>query len=294
MVTQTVAELKVKNQASMNSLKRFWWRYKRNKAGVVGMIGVIIIVFIAIFAPLLSKYSPLQNNFEINLGLSFAHPFGTDDLGRDLFARTLFGTRVSLTVGILASLTSALIGIIVGAVAGYIGGLTDSVLMKVTEFFQMIPQFFLAIVIASFFGPSFIGIIIVIGALSWPSTARLVRAEFLSLKEQEFVLAAKSVGCRPAMIIFDEILPSAMPQVIVNTSLRTASAILIEASLNFFGLGDPTRISWGKMLYDAQSLIRVAPWASIFPGLAILVTVLSINLLGDGLNDALNPKFRER
>ncbi len=272
----------------------FWRRYKKNKAGVLGLVGLILIILVAIFAPLLTSIDPLDNSYSINLAPNSVNIFGTDDIGRDVFSRTLYGAQMSLLVGILASIVSTVVGIIIGAFAGYVGGAADTALMKITEFFQIIPQFFLAIMIAAFFGPSFYGIILVIGLLGWPSTARLVRAEFLTLKSQEFVLAARATGCSTMRIIFSEILPGAIPQVIVNASLRMASAILMEASLNFFGLGDPSAISWGKMLNDSKSLLRSAPWTSIYPGIAILLTVLCINLVGDALNDALNPKLRER
>lgn len=272
----------------------FWLRYRRNKAGVLGAIGLVLIILVSVFASLITDIKPLSNQFSINQPPNAVNWFGTDDLGRDVFSRTLYGGRMSLIVGVLASLVSTAVGILIGAVAGYMGKGVDLVLMKFTELFQVIPQFFLAIMVAAFFGPSFYGIILIIGLLGWPSTARLVRAEFLTLKSQEFVTAARSIGCRNGKIIFSEILPGAMPQVIVNASLRMASAILMEASLNFFGLGDPSTISWGKMLNDSKSLLRNAPWTSIFPGIAILLTVLCINLVGDALNDALNPKLRER
>lgn len=286
--------MNVKGNKELRRKSKFWAVFKKNTAGVVGLVCAIIIVLIAIFAPQISRYSPWDNTFATNLAPCAEHWFGTDDLGRDIYARTIYGTRVSIIVGLLASLTSAVIGTIVGAVAGYFGKKLSFVLMKITEFFQIIPPFFLAVLIATLFTPGLLGIVLIIGGLSWPSTARLVRAEFLSLREQEFVTAARSLGCRKISIVFKEILPNAMPQVIVNTSLQAASAILSEATLNFFGLGDPTMVSWGKMLYDAQGLLRISPWASIYPGIAILITVLSMNLLGDGLNDALNPKLRKR
>jgi len=289
-----IMHLKTNMNLTLGSIRRFWQRYKRNKAGLIGLGLFTILVFIAIFTPIISPFDPLDNTFETNLPPNNVNYFGTDDLGRDVFSRTVQGAGVSLIVGAFASFTSTLIGIFIGGFAGYIGKGVDLVLMKITELFQVLPQFFVAILIASFFGPGFWGIILVISLLSWPKTARLVRAEFLSLKEQEFVSAAKTVGCNRFTIIFNEILPSAMPEVIVNGSLIMATAILMQASLSFFGLGDPSKISWGKMLSDSQGLLRSAPWASIFPGIAILLTVLSINLIGDALNDAINPKFRER
>ena len=189
--------------------KMFWRRYCRNKAGIVGIVGLTLIVVVTLCAPLITDIKPLSNEFSIRLAPNAVNPFGTDDLGRDVFSRTLYGGQVSLLVGVLASLVSTVVGILIGAVSGYMGKKVDMMLMKFTEFFQVIPQFFLAIMIAAFFGPSFYGIILVIGLLGWPSTARLVRAEFLTLKSQEFVTAARSIGCKKSRIIFSEILPYA-------------------------------------------------------------------------------------
>ena len=225
---------------------------------------------------------------------NFLNLCGTDELGRDVFSRIIYGARVSLIVGIAASLLSTVIGVIVGCIAGYSSKPVSMALMKVTEIFQMMPMFFVGILLSSIFGPSLLLIVMVIGLMGWPSCARVVRGEFLSLREKEFVLAARSVGCKKMTIIFREIMPGVMPQIIVNASMRMASAIMMEATLNFFGCGDPTSVSWGKLLNDSRNYLRAAPWMSIAPGIAVLITVLSINLLGDGLNDALNPKFRER
>lgn len=289
-------KVKIKEKYALRAklLHKFWRRYKMNKAGVLGLIILTFIVFMALFSNVIAPFDPMDNSFGLKLAPNSVNWFGTDQLGRDIFSRVIYGARISLTVGFCASLASTILGVIVGSIAGYFGKTTDIVFMKITEAFQVFPQFFVAILFAAFFGSSIWMVILIIGLLSWPSCARIVRGEFLSLKEQEFVCAAKSTGTREHTIIFYEILPSAMPQVIVNASLRMATAILTEAALNFFGCGDPTGISWGKMLNDAQGYLRIAPWTSIFPGVAILFTVLSINLVGDALNDALNPKFRER
>jgi peptide/nickel transport system permease protein len=200
------------------------------------------------------------------------------------------GAQVSLLVGVAAAAFSALIGIVVGALSGFAGGRIDEFFMRAAEAFQVVPQFFLAILIVALFGPSLFKIVLVIGILSWPSTARIVRAEFLTLRGQDFVAAARLAGASRASLIFSEILPNALPPVIVNASLQIAGAILTESNLSFLGLGDPDKVSWGQLLFGAQPFLNHAPWMAVFPGLAILITALGFNLLGDGLNDLLDPR----
>jgi peptide/nickel transport system permease protein len=219
---------------------------------------------------------------------------GTDDLGRDVFSGFMLGAKLSLLVGFLAAITSTIIGIIVGSIAGYCGGRIDNVMMRFTDVFMTIPQFVFALVIAALFGGSLWNVIWVIGVLYWPSTARLIRAEFLSLKEYEFVKAARALGMRDMEIIFGEILPNAISPAIVNASLSVASAILVEAGLSFLGLGDMTLRSWGAMLHDAQTFMREAWWMAVFPGLGIFFATWGFNSVGEGLNAALNPRLRER
>ena len=272
----------------------FWRRYRRNRAAVIGLATTCFFVAIAFAAPLISPFDPLRM-----IGRPFetpndAHPMGTDDLGRDIFAGVLYGSRISLLVGFLAAATSTAIGIFIGGLSGYYGGHIDDILMRITELFLVIPMFFLALIMVALFGANMWNIILVIGVLTWPATARLARAEFLSLKEREFTDAARALGASDRNLIFDEILPNAIPPVIVNGSLMVARAILTEAGLSFLGLGDPTVASWGIMLNNAQRFIRQAWWMAIFPGLSIFLVVLGLNLVGDGLNDALNPRLRER
>lgn len=276
------------------SFRKFCRRFRKNKGSVAGLAVLSLIILIAVLAPLIAPYGPFFNRFTPKSGPDAVNWLGTDELGRDVLSRIIYGSRVSLLVGLAASMLATVIGVIVGCVAGYANRSVSTLLLKTTETFQMLPMFFVAILLSAAFGPSLGLVVGVVGFMSWPSCARIVRGEFLSLREKEFVTAARSIGCRNMSIMFQEIFPSVMPQVIVNASMRMATAIMLEATLNFFGCGDPLRVSWGKMLNDSRTYLRSAPWASIFPGIAILITVLSINLVGDGLNDALNPKFRER
>lgn len=268
-----------------------WRLFSRRTSSVVGLCAVIIVVFAAVFASMIAPYGRLD------MGLSFQPPsgdhlLGTDSLGSDVFSNILYGAQTSLLVGFCAVLTSSVIGILVGAVSGYYGGSVDNILMRITELFQMVPQFFLAIIIIALFGSSIWNVIFVIGILTWPSTARLLRAEFLALKQREFIEAGRSLGMTDFDLITREILPNALPPVIVNASLQISGAILLETSLSFLGLGDPNVMSWGMMLNSAQEYFNRAWWMAAFPGLAIFITTLGLNLVGDGLNDALNPRLR--
>jgi len=269
-------------------------RFVRNRAAVAGSVLLASLVAAALLAGVLGSGSPRTLGAEPLARPSPRHPFGTDDLGRDIWTGVLFGARVSLTVGVLAATTSALIGTAIGSIAGYYGGGVDNVLMRGTEFFLVIPSFLLALILVAVSGPSIWNVILTIGLLGWPSTARLIRAEFLSLKQREFVMAAHAVGAGTARIVFRQILPNAAPPAVVMTSLGVASAILVEAGLSFLGLGDPNLFSWGLMLRNSREFLRIAWWMPTFPGLAIFLTVLSVNLVGDGLNDALNPRLTHR
>ena len=268
-------------------------RFKRNPAADTGALILLALIVAAALAGPLGGAPPQSMAASPLSPPGPGHPFGTDDLGRDIWSGVLYGARVSLLVGILAALTSGVLGVLVGATAGYYGGGVDELLMRITEFFLVIPAFLLAMVLVAVLHPSLWTIIAAIGILGWPGTARLVRAEFLTMKEREFVTAARAVGHSPARIIFQQILPNTAPPVIVNTSLGVGAAILTEAGLSFLGLGDPNLISWGLLLRNSREFLRLAWWMPTFPGLAIFVTVLSLNLVGDGLNDALNPRLRE-
>ncbi|MFD1910956.1 ABC transporter permease [Halodurantibacterium flavum] len=268
---------------------RAWGRFRSNTSAMIGLFITLAVVLLAIFAPVLPLYDPMQ------LGASFRppsaqHPLGTDALGSDVLSNVILGARVSLIVGLCAVITSTVIGVSIGALAGYFGGTVDTLLMRLAEMFQIMPQFFLAIVIVALFGSSIWNVVLVIGVLTWPVTARLLRAEFLTLRKREYVDAARNLGMSHFDIVFREIMPNALPPIIVNCTLQVSSAILLQTSLAFLGLGDPNAISWGTMLNTAQDYFSRAWWMAAFPGLALFLTTLSLNLVGDGLNDALNPK----
>jgi peptide/nickel transport system permease protein len=271
-----------------------WSRFRQNKLSLIGLVIVAIALIAGLFAPLLAPYGP----FEL-VGQRLAPPqaeflLGTDHLGRDVLSGVLYGTRTSLQVGFLSVLLSVVLGIAVGAVSGYYGRRLDDILMRLTEVFQVMPRFFLALIIVAMFGADLWGTIFVIGILSWAEIARLVRAEFLSLRERPFVMAARAYGASDWQIIFREILPNALTAVIVAASLQVPSAILLEASLSFIGAGDPGVMSWGRMLNTAQQYIREGWWTATFPGLAISLTAMGLALLADGINDFLNPRLRQK
>jgi peptide/nickel transport system permease protein len=268
---------------------RVWQRLRRRKGALFGSGVMALVGLVALLAPMLAPYDLLHVGGAF-VPPSRAHPLGTDNLGIDLLTGIIHGARTSLIVGLCAMGASTVIGITVGSTAGYFGGLIDDAMMRGTEMFQVLPQFFLAIVIVALFGSSIWNIVLVISILAWPSTARLVRAEFLTLRSREFVDAARSLGMRDRDIIIREILPNAIPPIIVNSTLLISSAILLETSLSFLGLGDPNTMSWGTMLHNAQAYFHRAWWMAAFPGMALFLTALALNLLGDALNEALNPK----
>lgn len=274
----------------------FLARFAKNPGGLIGLALLALILLVALFANLLFPVSPWQMQGEPLLGMmeDKAFPLGTDMLGRDIAAGLAYGARVSLLVGVVSTLFAVVVGVTFGALAGYFGGWIDDVLMRVTEFFQTIPQLAMAIVLVAIFTPSLPSIVLAIALVSWPPVARLVRAEVLSLREREFVEAAVVLGRPTSKILLDEILPNAMPPVIVTASLMVATAILTEAALSFLGLGDKNYMSWGFMVGAARTMLREAPMLTVFPGVAILVTVLAVNLVGEALNDAFNPRLRER
>tara|TARA_Y100000022_G_scaffold91822_1_gene79296 strand:- start:473 stop:1228 length:756 start_codon:yes stop_codon:yes gene_type:complete len=227
---------------------------------------------------------PLENGFLL----------GSDSLGRDVASGIVHGAKTSLLIGLIATLVSIFIGIFFGAFAGYFGGRVDDLLMRITEIFQTIPSFIFAILLVAIMKPSIVSIVIAIAVVSWPGVARLVRGEFLSLKNREFVQACHTLGMSDLRVMMKEILPNCLSPIIVIGSLMVATAILIESGLAFLGLGDPNIMSWGFQIGAGRTMLRSAWWVCTFPGVAILITVLAINLIGEGLNDALNPRLKER
>ena len=275
-------------------LIRLWSRFGRNRGSVVGLAIVASFFLTALVGPIAWSYEPTRVSGDLLLGPSLQHPFGTDNVGRDVLALVIAGARLSLTVGLFAAAVSFLVGGLVGSLAGYVGGKVDAILMRVSEFFQVMPAFLLALVIVAIIGSEIWLVILAIALTIWPQTARLMRAQFLSLREREFVLSARALGFPHTHIIRKEILPNALAPVIVQGSLDTGHAILIEAGLAFLGLGDPNVQSWGEMLQRSQIYLSSAWWMSIFPGLAIFLVVLAVNLIGDGLNEALDPESATR
>ncbi len=268
--------------------------YLRSRPATLGASVIALLALVALLAPLLTPYDPLRRGGLALLAPRLGHWFGTDDLGRDTFAQVLYGIRISLLIGITSAATAVVIGVLVGSWAGYFGGAIDDVLMRLTELFQVIPRIFLLILMVALLGQTLLVITIAIGVLSWPSTARIVRAEFLSRREAEYVMAARALGASATRIIFRQILPNSLAPVVVNASLLVGGAILLEAGLAFFGLGDQNAISLGQMIYSAFPFMRDAWWASLFPGLFLSLIVVAFNLIGDGLNDALNPRRQSR
>ena len=279
-----------------NSMKSiFWRRFKTNRLAVAGGIIVTALFLVAILAAVISPYSPDNiDRHHVLEAPSLHHPLGTDDLGRDVLSRMIYGSRISLSVGFVAVGISSVIGLIFGALAGYYGGWTDRIIMRFIDVMLSIPTFFLILAVIAFVGPSIWNIMAVIGLTSWMSVARLVRAEFLSLKEREFVLAARAIGAGDIRIIFRHIMINSLAPVLVSAVLGVAGAVLVESALSFLSIGvQPPTPSWGNILTLGKDNIEIAWWLSVFPGLAILITVLGYNLLGEGIQDAIDPRLWE-
>lgn len=273
-----------------------WGRvFVRNPASSIGLLVFLVLLAMAATGLVVTPFDPESVGTGAAMGSpGRIHWMGTDELGRDVFSRVLIGIRISLLVGVTAAAISTSVGVVVGSIAGFFGGWVDDVLMRITEVFQVIPRFFLAVILVAFFGATLFNIILAIALLSWPEIARIVRSEFLTLRTRQFVDAARVAGAGAMTLIFVEILPNALAAVVVNGTLQVGQAMLLEAGLSYLGLGDPSHVSLGLMLQQAQSIMRNAWWATAFPGLMIFLAVVSINLLGDGLNDVLNPRLRGR
>jgi peptide/nickel transport system permease protein len=267
----------------------------KNRLAVIGGMLVLLVFVLSIFAPWIAPYNPSAIDIKnIHNGPSFSHPLGTDDLGRDVFSRMLWGGRISLEVGFVAVGIATIIGIILGAIAGYYGGWADSSIMRAVDIMLSIPTIFLVLAVIAILEPSIINIMVVIGLTSWMEPARLIRAEFISLKEREFVIAAHAIGAADTRIILKHVLPNGLSPILVSATMGIGGAILVESALSFLGLGvQPPTPSWGSLLSSGKDNIEIAWWLSAFPGIAILITVLGYNLLGEGIRDALDPRQRE-
>ena len=263
-----------------------------NPLVLIGFIIIASVLLLAVIAPLVAPYDPDAIDVKaILLSPSTLHLMGTDGLGRDVFSRMLYGARISLMVGFVAVGIATAIGIVLGAIAGFYRGWVDTLIMRIVDVMLSIPTFFLILAVIAFLTPSIWNIMIVIGLTSWMGVPRLVRAEFLSLRNREFVLAAQALGAKDARLIFTHLLPNSLTPIIVSSILGIASAVLVESGLSFLGLGvQAPQASWGNILTDGKEYIQFAWWLSLFPGLAILITVLGYNLLGDGLREAYNPR----
>lgn len=271
--------------------RTFRRRFTRNGSGVIGLALILFVLAMALFADVLTPYAPLKSVASPLRPPSFEHFMGTDDLGRDVYTAVVYGARTSLLVGVTVTGIATLVGTIIGTLAGYFLGWIDDALMRTTELFQVMPRFFLAVIVIAFFGPGLLNVILVLGLTSWTMIARIVRSEVLSLRERDFIVAARAVGARDWRIMRHHVLPNSLPALLTTAALLTGHAILIEAGLSFLGLGDPNAVSWGYMLNSAQSFMRTAWWMALFPGLGITVTVLGVNLASDSLNDAWNPRL---
>jgi ABC-type dipeptide/oligopeptide/nickel transport system permease subunit len=274
--------------------KDAWKRLKRNKLALIGLAIIIALVLIAIFAPLIAPYNPIERiKTDSSLKPNAAHLFGTDLLGRDIFSRVIYGSRISLEVGIIAVGISVIIGLFFGALSGYFGNISDTVIMRFADIFFAFPYILGAIAIMTVLGPGIINIFIAIGILGWASFARIFRGSILSIKNKEYIEAARALGAGNYRIITKHIFPNAFAPIIVYATMNVGTAIIVEAALSFLGIGvQPPTPAWGKMLAESLDYVTTAPWMMVFPGFAILITVLGFVLLGDGLRDAFDPKLK--
>lgn len=271
----------------------FWKRFRRNRFALAGGVVVAVLFAVSLLAPLITPWDPAAiNAYQVLLPPSASHWMGTDELGRDVFSRVIFGTRISLYVGFVAVGIAVIIGTVAGLLAGFYGGWIDGILMRFVDIMLCFPTFFLILAVIALLEPSIWNIMLIIGVTGWMGVARLVRAEVLSIKERDYIMAARTIGASDARIIFRHILPNAAAPVLVAATLGIAGAILTESALSFLGIGvQPPTPSWGNILTSGKDYLEFAWWLSLFPGLAILVTVLAYNLLGEGIRDALDPRL---
>ncbi len=294
MTSGVVAPTVVATEAHASPGRLAWRRFRQNRLAMTSLIILAVIVTLAVLAPWIAPYDPTKTDTSaLKQPPSLAHPFGTDGSGRDMLSRVLYGARISLTVGILAVAIYLTIGVILGALSGYLGGMTDSVLQRLTDTVMAFPALIIIIAIVPILGPSVATIVFVLGLLGWPGVCRIVRAEMLSLREREFALAARGIGVHPVRIIWRHLLPNIAGPLIVVASFGVAEAIIAEAGLSLLGLGiQAPDTSWGLLLSAARDVgvIAARPWLWIFPGAALATTVLAINFVGDGVRDALDPR----
>jgi len=274
-------------------MSRFWNKLVAHKSGLIGFIIVSIVIVAGIAAPLLSPFDPFAIDMDNSLQApSFTHPFGTDFFGRDLLSRLVYGARISLIVGVLSRIIAVALGTVLGLVAGYFGGRVDGIIMRLADVTLAYPGLLLLIAVMAVVGPSMVSLFIALGIVGWAGVARVIRAQVLSLREREYVLAIKSLGASSPVILFRHLLPNCVSQLLVVFSMGLGMAIMAESSLSFLGLGaQPPAPSWGSMISSGLSYLRVNPWLSLAPGLVITITVLGFNLLGDALRDLLDPKL---
>lgn len=282
--------------AARGPLVEAWGIFRRSPAAMLGLVILLLVIIVTFAGPFLYHVDP----FEIVWapltppGEEVTIPLGTDNLGRDMLAGLIAGGRATLAVGFAAALITMVIGVLIGAYAGYYGGWVDDVLMRITEFFQVLPPLLFAMVVVTLFQPTLVNVALAIGIVSWPQTARLTRSEFRRVRTLEYVSAMRAIGARDGNIIWRVILPNALPPLIVSATLTIGMAILFEAGLSFLGLSDPNIISWGLMIGSGREYLLDAWWVVTLPGVMIFLTVLGVSLVGDGLNDAFNPRLRER
>ncbi|MEM5472878.1 ABC transporter permease [Hoeflea sp. AS60] len=275
--------------------RQAWLMFRGNLSAMAGLVILLLILFVAILGPSLYPVSPTEMVWmPLTPPGASEYWLGTDYIGRDILAGLINGGRVTIAIGLAAASITFVIGVTIGALAGFYGGWVDNLLMRVTEFFQVLPNLLFAMIVVMLFSASLTNVAIAIGIVSWTATARLTRAEFMRIREMEYVKAERAIGARNRRLIWSVILPNAAPPLVVVSALSTGSAILFEAGLSFLGLSDPNAMSWGRMIGDNRPYILDSWWGVTFPGVAIFLTVLAICLVGDGLNDAFNPKLRQR
>jgi peptide/nickel transport system permease protein len=292
-VEATVAAVEGRHHTPGARLREFWSRYRADRTAVLGAVIIALAVLAALLSPVLAPHNPRTLQPGVLQAPSVQYPFGTDQVGHDILSSLIYGTRVSLVFALGAAGISLLLGVLIGSIPAYFGGWVDDVFSRVIEMFLMIPQFILVLTVVALFGNSIVYAMVIVGLTIWPSNARITRAQVLTLKGRTYVRAVEATGAGHAQILFRHILPNGLHPVIANSTLQMAYAILFEASISFFGLGDPNFVSWGQLLFLAN-LHKSAWWMALFPGLCILVLVLGFNFVGDGINAALNPRLHGR